>query len=369
MPLSQEQLHNAGIIFQVGRTMGLGNRDIQIALIAAMTESNLINVNYGDRDSLGLFQQRPSQGWGSPEDVLNPTYAARKFFSGLVGLGKQRFQMDMGAAAQAVQRSAYPDRYATHLGAIRAAYPAIQKASGLPPQSMDGGDYDTGPSLQDVIPQVPLQQPVRQSTPTEAQMLGVSGSVDPGIPSASTMLGAWGMSSPQPIDVSEIEATLTNGAGSFLSEGTNQRVLTNLETTLDVPYQKGVDGWRKGVISAARTALGNPYVWGGTSLTSGVDCSGLVQAAFAKVGINMPRISYQQANYGQRVGLSGLQPGDLVAWDNSSRNNGADHIAIYLGNGMIIESPRPGLSTRIRKLGSGLEGGWGVHLNFGKSNA
>jgi cell wall-associated NlpC family hydrolase len=129
-------------------------------------------------------------------------------------------------------------------------------------------------------------------------------------------------------------------------------------------YEKGVDGWRKAVLSAARGALGTPYVWGGTSLQNGVDCSGLVQAAFAAAGIDLPRISYQQANSGQRVGLKGLMPGDLVAWDNSSRNNGADHIAIYLGNGQILEAPRPGLSVRIRSIGKGLEGGWGVHLNF-----
>ena len=72
-------------------------------------------------------------------------------------------------------------------------------------------------------------------------------------------------------------------------------------------------------------------------------------------------MSYQQANYGSRVGLNKLRPGDLVAWDNSSRNNGADHIAMYIGNGRILEAAKPGTSVRIRKLGHN-EGAWGVRI-------
>jgi cell wall-associated NlpC family hydrolase len=354
MPLSQEQLRNAGIIYSVGRSMGLGTRDIQIALITAMTESNLINVHYGDRDSLGLFQQRPSAGWGSPEQVLDPQYAAKKFYSSLVGLGQKRFQMDMGAAAQAVQRSAFPDRYATHLGTVRGAWPLIEHSAGGHPVDMDGKSYMP---IQEIDGGAKITNTV---IPNGEDMLAAP--TDTSIPSASTMLGAWGINSPQPVDPPDPQQVLSSGATTFLSEGTNQQVLQQIQTA--GPYQAGVDGWRKAVIDAARSALGKPYVWGGTNLNSGVDCSGLIQASFGRIGLSMPRISYQQANYGKHVGLDGLQPGDLVAWDNSSRNSGADHIALYVGNGMIIESPRPGLSVRMRKLGSGLEGGWGVHLNF-----
>jgi cell wall-associated NlpC family hydrolase len=93
-----------------------------------------------------------------------------------------------------------------------------------------------------------------------------------------------------------------------------------------------------------------------------VDCSGLIYSAFAKAGIPMPRVSYQQANSGTRVALNQLQPGDLVAWDNSSRNSGADHIALYIGNGQILEAAKPGTTVRVRSVGSG-EGAWGVRLN------
>lgn len=105
---SAEQMKNAQIIASVGKSMGMSARDIQIGIMTAITESMLRNVNYGDRDSLGLFQQRPSQGWGTPAQVTDPRYASRKFFEGLKGVGN-RGRMDPWAAAQAVQRSAFSD--------------------------------------------------------------------------------------------------------------------------------------------------------------------------------------------------------------------------------------------------------------------
>ena len=105
---SAEQLHNAATIASVGKNMGMSARDIQIGIMTAITESMLRNVDYGDRDSLGLFQQRPSQGWGSPAQVTTPEYAARKFFEALRGVS-DRGRMSPWAAAQAVQRSAYAD--------------------------------------------------------------------------------------------------------------------------------------------------------------------------------------------------------------------------------------------------------------------
>lgn len=346
MAFTAEQIRNAAIIYRVGQSMGLGTRDIQIALITAMVESNLRNVNYGDRDSLGLFQQRPSQGWGTPEQVLDPEYAARKFYSTMQSmLGQRRFTMPMGDVAQAVQRSAYPGRYAERIGDMRLLWPQVQKGAGDQPLSMDGSPY---------LPDFEIETP----TPSMSDMLGATTAPpEQAIPNTSVMLGAWGMDSPQIPETPELDP-MESGLTTFLSQGTNDVMQESYG-----PYGQGVDGWRKAVISAAKSAVGTPYVWGGNSLSGGVDCSGLIQQAFARAGLDLPRVSYQQANFGQRVGLKALQPGDLVAWDNSSRNNGADHIAIYLGGGMIIEAPRPGLSVRIRKLGSN-EGAWGVHLNF-----
>lgn len=109
--LSAEQLRNARTIISVGRTMGASQRDLTIALMTAYQESRLRNLNYGDRDSLGLFQQRPSSGWGSPSQVTNPLYSARKFFSALFKISG-RNRMSLTGAAQAVQRSAFPNAYA-----------------------------------------------------------------------------------------------------------------------------------------------------------------------------------------------------------------------------------------------------------------
>ena len=102
------------------------------------------------------------------------------------------------------------------------------------------------------------------------------------------------------------------------------------------------------VVAEAKEFLGLPYVWGGNSKEKGVDCSGLVQQVYKKFGIELPRLSADQARQGTAVAnLSQARPGDLLAWNNSSRNSGADHIAIYVGNGKMIEAPRTGLNVRL----------------------
>jgi hypothetical protein len=104
--LNAEQLKNAQLIAATGRKMGASKRDIQIAIMTAMTESNLRNLNYGDRDSVGLFQQRA--GWGSASQRMDPTYAATSFYKTLFKV-KNRNSMQPWQAAQAVQRSAFSD--------------------------------------------------------------------------------------------------------------------------------------------------------------------------------------------------------------------------------------------------------------------
>jgi LysM repeat protein len=121
-PLSPEMAINARIIIQVGREMRISNYGIVIALATAAQESHLKNIDYGDRDSIGLFQQRPSSGWGSVSQIRDPRYAARAFFGGPNSptpgsnpglLDIPRWQhMTLTDAAQAVQRSAFPDAYA-----------------------------------------------------------------------------------------------------------------------------------------------------------------------------------------------------------------------------------------------------------------
>lgn len=119
--LSAEQAANAALIIRVGTELGVPDRGIAIALATAMVESGLRNVTWGDRDSLGLFQQRPSTGWGTAEQVQDADRAARAFYGGpndpngsttrgLLDIPGWQ-EMPFTQAAQAVQISAFPDRY------------------------------------------------------------------------------------------------------------------------------------------------------------------------------------------------------------------------------------------------------------------
>lgn len=123
-----------------------------------------------------------------------------------------------------------------------------------------------------------------------------------------------------------------------------------------------VSGKRELVIKYASEKLGMPYVWGGESdREGGYDCSGLLWYAFKRAGIDMPRVSQAQAVRGKRVDVTQLQPGDMVAW--AHHGGAADHIALYLGDGWILEAPHTGLKVRKRKLRAN-EGAWGVRLNY-----
>jgi murein DD-endopeptidase MepM/ murein hydrolase activator NlpD len=111
--LTSEQIANAKTIIDVGKQRDIPPYGWTVAIATAMQESTLRNLNYGDRDSLGLFQQRPSAGWGSPAQVTDPVYAASKFYEGLAKVPRWQ-KMPVTVAAQTVQRSAFPLAYAKH---------------------------------------------------------------------------------------------------------------------------------------------------------------------------------------------------------------------------------------------------------------
>lgn len=108
--LDPNQMANAATIAAVGIRRGLPDRAVVVALATSLQESKLHNLSGGDRDSLGLFQQRPSQGWGSREQIGDPRYAAGKFYSALVRVRGWE-AMRVTDAAQRVQKSAYPEAY------------------------------------------------------------------------------------------------------------------------------------------------------------------------------------------------------------------------------------------------------------------
>ncbi|MET8974574.1 heavy metal transporter [Streptomyces sp. NPDC004539] len=108
-----EQAVNAATITAVGTNRGMPQRAVTIALATALQESGLRNLAHGDRDSLGLFQQRPSQGWGTEAQVQDPAYSANIFYEHLEKV-RDYADLPLTVAAQRVQRSGYPDAYAKH---------------------------------------------------------------------------------------------------------------------------------------------------------------------------------------------------------------------------------------------------------------
>jgi len=134
-------------------------------------------------------------------------------------------------------------------------------------------------------------------------------------------------------------------------------------------------GLRQSLVTTTLSALGTPYQWGGESLKGGVDCSGLVKQVYASIGIQLPHSANQQSDaygsdtniYGRRVPLAQLQPGDLVAWDHNRSGERSDfvgHIAVYIGNGQIVEAYSRGQPVRQRPLRTNEEHIYGVHMTL-----
>ncbi len=240
----------------------------EIAVATAMQESTLRNLGHlgadNDHDSLGLFQQRPSQGWGTPEQILNPRYAAGKFYERLVEVeGWQT--MPLTQAAQAVQRSAFPDAYAKWQPEAQQLVAVIS----------DGLDIDCTSDGGDGLP--PLD--------------------DAGLP-----------------------------------EG----------------FVLPTDPQLRAVVSFAFAQRGKPYVWGAEGPDS-YDCSGLMMAAWAKGGVQIPRVTTEQVRTGVAVpSLAALQPGDLIFIPGSDGTMSRPrHVGMYIGtdrNGQqyLVHAPRTG---------------------------
>ncbi|GGX56977.1 hypothetical protein GCM10010358_08800 [Streptomyces minutiscleroticus] len=141
-----EQAVNAATISAVGTSRGMPERAVTIALATALQESALRNIRYGDRDSLGLFQQRPSQGWGTEKQIMDPAYAAGEFYDHLAEVpGYSRLPLTV--AAQRVQRSGYPQAYAKHepdatllAAALTGRAPATLTCEGRPAPEHGGPD-------------------------------------------------------------------------------------------------------------------------------------------------------------------------------------------------------------------------------------
>lgn len=153
--LSTTQAENAALVAAIAVRRGLPARAASIALAAAFQESKLRNLGGGDRDSVGLFQQRPSQGWGTRRQIMDPHYAINAFYDALTKVDGYE-DLPITEAAQRVQRSGFPDAYAQHEAGARALSSALTgwspaKFSCVVDAPSDGG---AGASAAAAVPRV-----------------------------------------------------------------------------------------------------------------------------------------------------------------------------------------------------------------------
>jgi hypothetical protein len=276
---SGEQTANAQLITSVVIGRALPRRAAVIAVTTAIVESGLRNLPSGDRDSLGLFQQRPSQGWGTPEHILTTSLATATFLDRLLGVPGWAV-LAPGLAEQTVQRSAFPDAYAPQEG------PAADLVA----------KFWTGPDS-------PLPLTPGTPSPTRLASFAVAGCPDQG-------------GSNIPLGPADLNAK-----------------------AMPPGYQLPADPAARAAVAFAVAQLGKPYVWGATGPNS-FDCSGLVQAAWAAAGVGISRSTTTQVHDGAPVpGLDQVQPGDLLFIPGSEGTSAhPGHVGVAAGGGLVIDA-------------------------------
>ncbi|MEN8654398.1 C40 family peptidase [Streptomyces sp. 21So2-11] len=292
LDLPAEQVPHAQTIVATGISLDVPKKGQIVALATAMQESRLRNLNYGDRDSLGLFQQRPSQGWGTAQQIRDPVYASERFYKALLKVDGWQ-QMTVTQAAQAVQASGFPDAYAQWEDLSTALQKAI--AATFPSTGQDQDDKEPDPSKESATGCAP----------------GKDGSGFGRIPEGSVPKGY------------------------------------KIPKDAAPKARKALD-W-------AMHQLGTQYQWGGTCTDSHgpdpmgrCDCSSLMQQAYAHVGIKLTRTTYTQVNEGKPVSPSKLQPGDLIFSRGTASR--PEHVGMYMGEGLVIEAPRTSKPVRITPI-------------------
>lgn len=295
LDLPAEQVPNAQTIVASGLSLDVPKKGQIIALATAMQESRLRNLNYGDRDSLGLFQQRPSQGWGTAQQIRDPVYASEQFYKHLLKVDGWQ-QMTVAQAAQAVQKSGLPDAYARWKDLATALQEAI--ATTFPGR---GNDKDAKDPDQGKTP----------ATGTTGCAAGQDGSAFGRIP-----------------------------------EG-------NVPKGYEIP--KDADPKARKAIEWAMHQLGTLYQWGGACThphgpdpMGRCDCSSLMQQAYAHAGVTLSRTTYTQVNEGKAVSPRQLQPGDLIFSRGTASR--PEHVGMYIGEGLVIEAPRTTKPVRITAI-------------------
>lgn len=142
-----------------------------------------------------------------------------------------------------------------------------------------------------------------------------------------------------------VKVTFDSDEGYISSEFVEiSEELESAVTITELQYGEGVSDSRVSIVQYAKQFLGNPYVWGGASLTNGTDCSGFTMSLYAKYGISLPHSSRAQANCGTRINASDARPGDLFFYGNGS---GINHVAMYIGGGQVIHASTERTGIRI----------------------
>lgn len=142
-----------------------------------------------------------------------------------------------------------------------------------------------------------------------------------------------------------VKVTFDSDEGYISSEYVEiSEELETAVTITELQYGEGISDARVSIVQYAKQFLGNPYVWGGASLTNGTDCSGFTMSLYAKYGISLPHSSRAQANCGTRIDPANARPGDLFFYGNGS---GINHVAMYIGGGQVIHASTERTGIRI----------------------
>jgi peptidoglycan DL-endopeptidase CwlO len=166
--------------------------------------------------------------------------------------------------------------------------------------------------------------------------------------------------------VTAVQARITEIQARFLApvrptrtgtaEWTTAASAAGLSGSAEVPGDPASSGGttsEAAVVAEAGKYIGVPYLWGGTDPAKGLDCSGFTQLVFGNLGIDLPRVSSQQATAGKAVAsLASARPGDLVFFDHAPDRPGIDHVGIYIGNGKMIAAPQPGEDVKVQDVGN-----------------
>ncbi|EGX58839.1 lipoprotein [Streptomyces zinciresistens K42] len=291
LDLPTEQVPHAQTIVAAGLSLDVPKTGQIIALATAMQESRLRNLNYGDRDSLGLFQQRPSQGWGSAQQIRDPVYASEQFYKGLLKVSGWQ-QMTVTQAAQAVQKSGFPDAYAQWEDLATALQKAI--AATFPNAGKDESAKDK-------------------------------------------------------------DAEAASGGCAPDKDGTSFGRIPEGSVPKGYKIPKDADPKARKAIEWAMRQLGTLYQWGGSCTDARgpdpmgrCDCSSLMQQAYAHADVRLTRTTYTQVNEGKAVSAKNLKPGDLI-FDRGTAAR-PEHVGLYMGEGLVIEAPRTSKPVRITPI-------------------